>query len=71
MKKTLFQGALALPDGKPAECIKAICKSVKVVQTDILAKWTSLHTPSLGNDIPAMFIKRSLSEWKGLGSAIG
>lgn len=66
MKKTLFQGALALPDGKVTECIKAICNSVKLVQTDILAKWTSLHIPSLGNDIPAMLIKKSLFECKRL-----
>lgn len=71
MKKTLFQGALALPEDKVTGCIKAICRTVKVVETDILAKWTSLHTPSQGNEIPAMFIKKSLFTLKGLGTAIG
>lgn len=54
MIKTLFLGAMALSKGKAMNCIMAICNSIKVVETDILAKWTSLFTRFLGNEIPAM-----------------
>jgi hypothetical protein len=71
MKKTLFDGALALPNGNAESCIKAICRNAKVMKTNILAKWISLHTPSLGNQIPAAFIKKSIFNEKVLGFAIG
>lgn len=71
MKKTLFDGALALSVGNAKNCIMAICRNAKVMKTNILAKWISLHTPSLGNQIPAAYVKKSIFNEKVLGFAIG